>query len=384
MTRRLYAYLPAAGQAPEFASVTNGEVRLSSQADTETSSNTEIVFFVPATDVSCHKARLGGQKTADLKRTAKFALEEDLAAPIDDTHFAVGSKLADGRYHVHAVSPHLMERWVEQAKSLGYPNAKLVADASVLPGLATALDAGDTYLVAFPDQFFALDASLPDDAIQAVFAKTSAPIEIFGDTLAERMGTKAVQASTQPPLAQLALWANETVELTDLRQDRYAARNQSTLDLKQWKLPAALFGAVAALFLTTLLLENHNLGRLNTAMQQQGKDLYAAQNPGQSVPNNLAQTVQRPTTASKAPKLDFLNATALLYSALPDDDTHAIRGLRFSTENGRLVASMTYPEYGADIDLKRVLESKGLSVTLGDSRQQDDQVLGDVTMEASQ
>ncbi len=384
MTRRLYAYLPAAGEPPEFATVSGGEVRILSHTNSETNAKTEIVFFVPATDVSCHKVRLGAQKTADLNRVARFALEEDLASAIDETHFAVGSKLSDGRHHVHAVKPSLMDRWVEQTTALGFPDARLVADASVIPGVATAFDIGDTYLVAFPDQYFALDATLPDDALQAIFAKTSAPTEIIGDKLAKRLGAEPSRTTTLPPLAQLAIWANAHDDLTDLRQNDYASRRLTTIDLKQWKLPAALLGAVAALFLTTLLLENHNLDRLNTAMQQQGKGLYAAQNPGQAVPENLEQTVRQPQSDPRAPKLDFLNATALLYSALPEGDTHAIRGLRFNGETGRLVASLSYPEYGADLDLKRALESKGLSVILGDSRQQDGQVLGDVTMEAIQ
>lgn len=384
MTRRLYAYLPRAGQEIEFASIANGAVQLLSRSQADKQPGTDIVFFVPSADVSCHKTKLAGQKAADLKRTAEFALEEDLAASIEDTHIAVGPRLADGRYHVHAVRPELMSLWTQQITALGYPNAKLVADASVLPGHATVLDAGDTYLVAFPDQYFALDASLPDDAIQAIFAKASAPIDAIGTNLAARLGIDAIADTTLPTLAQLAQWADASEHLTDLRQNLYSPKRDTSLNLKEWKLPAILAGVVTALFLSGLLLENYNLGRLDTAMQQQARDVYAANNPNRPVPQNLSQAVQQASPNSKAPTLDFLNATALLYSALPTDDTHSIRGLRFNAETGRLVASMTYPAYGADLDLKRVLESKGLVVTLGDSRQQDDHVLGDVTMEAAQ
>lgn len=382
--RRLYAYLPSTDQPIEFASVTNGEVRLTSLPDAKAAGKAEVVFFVSATDVACHIVRLGGQKASDLKRTAEFALEEDLAAPIEDTHFAIGNKGSGGRYPVHAVDPALMEEWIDRIHALGFPDAKLVADASVLPGIATAFETSDTYLVAFPDQSFALDASLPDDALQAVFAKASATLEVTGENLAARLGVTSQGNATLPPIAQLAIWADALPSLTNLHQGAYAAKRELNLDIQQWKLPAALLGAIALLFTSGLFVENYNLERLNTAMQQQGRDIYAAQHPGEPVPANLAQSIQTQPQKSNTPKLDFLNATALLYSALPNDESHAIRGLRFNSENGRLVASMTYPQYGADIDLKRELESKGLIVTLGDSRQQDGMVLGDVTMEASQ
>ena len=45
---------------------------------------------------------------------------------------------------------------------------------------------------------------------------------------------------------------------------------------------------------------------------------------------------------------------------------------------------MTYPRFGTDTDLKNALEAKGLAVSLGDSRQQDGQVLGDLTLEGPQ
>ena len=44
---------------------------------------------------------------------------------------------------------------------------------------------------------------------------------------------------------------------------------------------------------------------------------------------------------------------------------------------------MTYPRFGSDTDLKNALEGKGLAVSLGDSRQQDGQVLGDLTLEGA-
>ena len=58
-----------------------------------------------------------------------------------------------------------------------------------------------------------------------------------------------------------------------------------------------------------------------------------------------------------------------------------IQGLRFDAETGRLVASMSYPDYGGDIDIKARLQARMLNVTLGDSRKQDNRVVGDITLE---
>ena len=81
--------------------------------------------------------------------------------------------------------------------------------------------------------------------------------------------------------------------------------------------------------------------------------------------------------------MPFLDASALLYEAIPADSGVSIAGLRYDHQNGRLIANMVYPDFGSDADLKSTLEAKGLGVSLGDSRQQDDQVLGDLTLEAA-
>jgi type II secretory pathway component PulL len=100
------------------------------------------------------------------------------------------------------------------------------------------------------------------------------------------------------------------------------------------------------------------------------------------VPAELSANVSEPGPAGNAPKHGFLELSALLYEAIPDDGLITIQGLRFDADSGRLVASMSYPDYGGDIDIKTRLETKGLSVTLGDSRKQDDRVVGDITLES--
>ena len=73
----------------------------------------------------------------------------------------------------------------------------------------------------------------------------------------------------------------------------------------------------------------------------------------------------------------------MLYEAVPADSGISIQSLRYDRATGRLLANMVYPDFGSDADLKSALEANGITVSLGDSRQQDGQVLGDLTLEAA-
>jgi len=383
MSRRLYAMLPKGEEPVEFALATDTGISLMSAGTAEIDSSDEVVVFVPATEVGCFDVRLPNQGTAELRRSAAFALEDDLAVPVEDAHVAIGQPLPDGSRPVHIVDPALMEQWVAILNTAGLKTARLVADASILPATPVAVDAGTHILFSVSGRRFAVDAQLPDDALKAFANKSETPVIASGDELARRLGGAAAQSTSLPLLGQLAQWAEDGPPLTDLRQGPFVSRRQAEIRIGAWRPALILAAAAAVAFLSVTALETHSLSRLATALDSQARATYAAAFPGTPIPANLAAAVRSQDTAPVANRLPFLEATTLLYEAIPDDSGIAIQSLRYDRATGRLLANLVYPNFGSDADLKNALEANGIAVSLGDSRQQDGQVLGDLTLEAA-
>ena len=112
MARRLYAMLPIPGEPIEFALATEKGMTLVSADTADFDASDEVVIFVPATEVGCFEVRLPNQGVAELRRSAAFALEDDLAVAVEDAHVAIGQPLPGGSRPVHIVDPALMEQWV--------------------------------------------------------------------------------------------------------------------------------------------------------------------------------------------------------------------------------------------------------------------------------
>ena len=384
MARRLYTLLPPSGEPTEFALVSDKGLRLMSAAEADVSSGDDVVVFVPGTDVGYFEVRIPAQGAAEIRRSAAFALEDDVAVPVEDAHVAIGAVLDSGLRPVQVVDPALMEEWVVRLNAMGLKTAKLVADVSVLPAVPTAIDAGSHILMSTGEKRFAIDAALPDDALKALANGSKTPLTITSAALAHRLGMSASSASSLPLLLQLAQWAETVGVLTDLRQGPFISRKQADIRLGAWRSTLILSASAAVAFLAVVGLETWSLSRLSTVLEQNARGIYAAAYPGTPVPSNLDAAVRNQDAAPAANRLAFLDATALLYEAIPTESGISIEGLRYDRQTGRLLANMVYPRYGSDADLKNALEAKGLGVSLGDSRQQDDRVIGDLTLEAGQ
>ena len=384
MARRLYTLMPPSGEPTQFALAGEKGMHLMSAGEANVTSGDDVIVFVPATEVGCFEVRIPAQGAAEIRRSAAFALEDDVAVPVEDAHVAIGQTLESGLRPVHVVDPALMEQWVARLNATGLKTAKLVADVSVLPATPMALDAENHILISTGEKRFALDAALPDDALKALANSSKAPLAASSAALAYRLGVSAnTPSSSLPLLLQLAQWTENGAPVTDLRQGAFLNRKQADIRLGAWRATLMLVAGAAVAFLVVTAIETHSMNRLANVLEQQARAIYAAAFPGTPVPSNLAATVRTQETAPAASRLPFLDATALLYEAIPEDSGVSIASLRYDRQTGRLLASMVYPNYGADADIKRALEAKGLGVSLGDSRQQDQQVIGDLTLEVS-
>ncbi len=146
MVQTIYIRLPtqqsAHGDAGDMLvewCVSDGLGRPAVQRDTlsavlETSGNRSIVLLVPSEDVVLTETDLPIRQRAKLLQAVPYSLEEQFAEDVDQLHFAVGERQANGRIPVYGVAHQRMQQWLAPFEERGLTPKAMVPDVACLPG----------------------------------------------------------------------------------------------------------------------------------------------------------------------------------------------------------------------------------------------------------
>ena len=364
MARHLIALLPANGQPWRFAVITAGAVTLLSPQETAASSD-EVTVIVPATEVAISTVRLVGARKADWLRTARFAVEDDIAVPVEGLHVAiVQHRNSTGKGTVCMVARPVMEDWMRRLSEAGLEDARLVPDVTLLKAGSAPLEIGDRILVAGEDKPFAIDKSLPSELVSALMQRAGAEPEHADDALLA--------------LARRFAAGNAGI---DLRQADFARKAELPIDLKRFRLLAGLAAACALAWGVYTFASIRSMNQLEAVLDRQTRASFTALYPGEPVPSNILAAVRERSSGTQRPAAGFRKMASVLYAALADEDGVRLSSLRYDADAGQLQAKLVYSAFGDDETLKNAIEAGGLSVRLGDARVEDGRVVGDMILE---
>jgi general secretion pathway protein L len=283
---RLPAELPAppSGEASlECASRTDHGIeaeRVPLAALAQRAAGKRVVAFVPAADTLALTADLPPMSAVKARTALPYALEDQLAGDLDTQHFALGTRIADGRWPVRVMARARLERHLGLLRGAGVEPQAMIAEADGLrdkPGdLMLWLDGEDAHWRAPGRQ----TVTLPVDAMQdgAAFA--------LGDTAAGTLGLRvhgapadlerhaaaldaigtgflqtAKQALPEGPLPWLAA-QYDPAQAVNLLQGEFTATRARPGGLDAWRWPLRLAAAAVALQLVGWGLEAWRLHRL--------------------------------------------------------------------------------------------------------------------------
>ncbi|MFQ5643203.1 MAG: type II secretion system protein GspL [Thiogranum sp.] len=204
-----------------------------------------VVVLVPGIEVTLLEVQVPGRNRQRVMRAAPFVLEEQLAADVEQLHFALGPGGGDSRYPVAVVERARMNDWQALLQAQGISASQWIPETLAVPadgGWSLLVD-GDTVLVRSGDHAgFAADAeNLP--ALFALLHTTEQAPEsarVFGSTVLDLEGVDLdlVEDRSQP----LELLARGYVQgpVIDLLQGAYSRREEWGRLLRPWKISAAL------------------------------------------------------------------------------------------------------------------------------------------------
>lgn len=177
-------------------------------------------MLVPSEQVRLLAVDLPLASPAKRRAALPFAIEDQIAGPLESVHIALGAEIGAKRYLVGVVSHDAMARWVDLADRAGLAHAALVPDALALPrppegGWGVELTGNRALVRAGDGTGFALPAAMLGSAWQAA---GKPPVTAYGAPLPEEMMTS--QGTVERPRL--------TVPALDLRQGIYARRPASS------------------------------------------------------------------------------------------------------------------------------------------------------------
>lgn len=361
MARQVYGFLNDAIDEGGGVFIAEGEL-LSIEG---LAPNDSVTLFAPAGDVSALSAIIPVRSDTEARRATPFAVEDDIATPVDEAHFAIGPVAEDLQTPraVEVVSLGTMKDWSDRlAISDAFSSARLVALHAFLQDGEVFDIEGET-AAHVHGRRFALASDTPADLKRAVFTDT-VPLKI----------------SRPDFLKLISQRDDDTLPVINLRQGAFKARGHADYSgVKRWRLSAVLAACLMLAWAGQSLLEISFLEKQQAAAQKAIEDVYAQSFPDAPKPRNYIRAVSRATNGQASNgSVSFQDASAALYGVMQTVPQTQLLSLRYDQGDGALIATVAYAAYGDDAAVKGALVAAGYAAELGNARQESNGVVGDV------
>lgn len=349
-----------------------------------------LTVFLNGLDVLGLSVSIPARNDKEARRAAPFAVEDDLAESVEESHVALSEmdkeNPAQAR-EVNIVSAATMTELVKTLTEQGLAEANLVAAHSLLPAQNTLFEAPGLVLGRLDGRSFTLDPSLGRDVLIGI-SEPHSEIEIYGAQVARAMGREAQGSGAdtlEALLLRLVTWAEAGHPHIDLRQGAFEARRHVDMDgFGPWKF-AGILAAVAALgWFGSVVLETNAMNNRAQALETLTEEFARVGWP--ELDGNVQQALATARSSSGEGAQGYLNlldATAALYDAMAQVDGSELRSVRYDRVRRQMTASVAFQSF-ADVDrLTAILNNGGLTARSGDARQSGSKVIGDLTLEAT-
>jgi general secretion pathway protein L len=218
----------------------------------------KVIVLVPGTDALLAEPVLPLKSGSKLAQVVPFALEEHLAADVEDLHFAVGKRDARPGTPVAVVAHARMQAWQALLADAGLPVDAIYAETAALPetpnGITLLIDGACVYVHRHDSPGAVLDVQPLIEALQLALASGEEAREHVTIYVAEEdyererellEGLREFTASLQLKLlpdGPLPLLAANIVRGTavNLLQGRYQTKTKLNVSFGPWRYAAAL------------------------------------------------------------------------------------------------------------------------------------------------
>lgn len=354
-----------------------------SEAATHTAGK-KVVLLVPGTDVLLAEPVLPLKSSAKLAQIVPFALEEQLAADVEDLHFAIGKRTGRPGTPVTVVARTRMQEWLDTLAAANLHTDAIYAETAALPvtpnSVTIIIDEGRVYVRREDTQGAVLEVEPLIEALQLALASGEEAREhvtiYVSETDYEREkdlleGLREFTASLQLKLlpdGPLPIMAAQvaTAAPVNLLQGPYAVKRKLSISLAPWRYAAMLAGLFVVLHLGLKGWQLWHYKQVEAALDEQITYVFQQALPGAPIPDPLQARKQVELRLNQlrgtAPESGMMMTLAALSEALaqaPNTTVEAI-AYRNNTTDVRVLA----PSVDVLDRIRQVATEKGLGAEI--------------------
>lgn len=305
------------------------------------------VAFAPATSVGHFRAIVPGRNETEATRAALYAIEDELAQPVEDVHVVLGSRLKEtAERDIYVVDRSLMKSWIDLLTKAGLAPEKILPEQCLFTDVDYPVDLGDRIIQREGNRIVGIDAALPQQARDALSAPTLEPSLQDGLHLIRL----AERSTTRPAV--------------NLRTGPFALTKSAKQGVSAWRKAAGIAIAAASVWTGTLILEARNYNHATEVTEKRAAERYTALFPVAAIPTNMDQATREMLAVAATPDtLDFRTSVAALYEAVAQSTNTQITALNFEGTDNRLTVDLSSPSPEALGAMISFLQSRGFQVT---------------------
>jgi len=352
MKADVYIELPSSKGSPlRIATRKDASVQEIAPETFRGNAQTKAVAFAPALAVARFQIPVAARSESEARRAALYALEDEIAQPIEDVHLTLGPRSrGDASRVVFVVDKSLFEYWTGLLRSHGLSHAPIVPESSLDQAQPTVYRFEDRWLLAGPGRIFGADGALPDEAVEAL-------IDAAGLT-----GARTVHRGSFAFLTE-AYQKHAGLTLANSGKSTEATRQASGFGF--WRLAASLALAAIVLWVGSLWTETSRLERSAAINDAAARSAFRAQFPGAPEPADVHQDVRRQMERSLSSGNGSFRAMASdLYKAIAESDSVQLARMSFAQNDPGLRASLIFADRQSEQAFRASLEASGLDVEL--------------------
>ncbi len=224
----------------------------------------QIVVLVPGAEVVLLDAPAVSKNRAQLAKAVPFALEDQLAQPVEELQFALAARVDGATVGVAAVAHERLRRWLAELAEAGISPDVLLPEPLALPVGHLLIETGNAQLRLGPWRAAAMEPDLLAEWLEFADDGSLPEIEVFDTRFQPRQAlplpVRAYHERQGDALALLARGVGAEPVL-NLLQGAYAPRHRSAPAARWWRRATAAAAAFVVLAFVQLVVERFALVR---------------------------------------------------------------------------------------------------------------------------
>lgn len=307
----------------------------------------DCVAFAPATAVGHFRAVVPGRNEADSARAALYAIEDELAQPVEDVHVALGPRAKGSTERdIYVVDRAQMKFWIELLSKAGLSPERILPEQCLFTDIDQPVDLGDRILQRDGNRIIGIDVTLPPQAREALSGSDEA-------------------AEVQDGLHLIRLAERSAASPgVNLRTGAFALAKDRKKGVSAWRKAAGIAIAAVSVWSGTLILEARNYNHATSLLKERAAERYAAIFPVAAIPADMDRATREMLSLAVTPDtIDYRTSVAALYEAVALAPDTRIAGLSFDGAASRLTADIQFPTQDAVASASSFLQSRGFQVT---------------------